>query len=483
MLFQINWISCSKCSLHFPTKESVLIHQSKRHAQSKQSHKKKTAYSCTLCFTKCNQYVNYLKHMRSKHPEYVQESWLACSQCPVFYPNQVLLQKHVFKIHQSQAENDNSSDINQVPESRTTSKVAKETLVNQRSNNHCELCSKTFRQYVNYLKHMRKMHSKLIEETWISCRRCKKLYPDLSSLEKHEMRAHGRDQSVPDSSAAKHRISSSLYMCHLCNISYAHSNQYFGHMRSKHSDSVRRTWISCSRCPHMFPTHESVKAHVTKVHSSQNNNIVVHQDKVGGKKNFDCKLCSATCNTLVGFFKHMRTHHQENVKQFWIHCQYCKLSYPSKTSLEKHVFRRHSSQNQPAQAILPTASTKKSSNLTTCHLCNLHYSKHWDMFAHMRKKHPTFVKRIWKACAQCSKLFPTQGTVRAHAAKVHGVKALTEHGLKPKCQLTFPTQTVLKNHNHRSHKNQVQELNLVSHCETDLNLDELDINFPWLRVP
>ena len=49
------------------------------------------------------------------------------------------------------------------------------------------------------------------------------------------------------------------------------------------------------------------------------------------------------------------------------------------------------------------------------------------------------------------------------------------------CHLTFPTQNVLKNHTQRSHKN-LQDLKL-SHCESDLNLDELDVNLSWLSPP
>ena len=151
---------------------------------------------------------------------------------------------------------------------------------------------------------------------------------------------------------------------------------------------------------------------------------------------------------MIGFLNHMRSHDQQLVEKFWITCHLCDLSYPNKISLHNHISRSHPSENQGLKSRIQldpdSTVTKKSIKnegqspiVTKCHLCDLAYCSRWDMFAHMRKKHPVFVKTVWKACYQCSKLFPTQSAIQSHGSKVHGwkTKIIDLKKYKHQCQL------------------------------------------------
>ena len=103
-----NWIACHQCQLLYPDSKTLQSHTFRSHnsearegqesnqrtspsdmdvttlvsketnelnptMKSKDTKQSSRFYRCKLCSQKCNQYVNYVKHMRSHHPKYVSD--------------------------------------------------------------------------------------------------------------------------------------------------------------------------------------------------------------------------------------------------------------------------------------------------------------------------------------------------------------------------------------------------------------------------
>ena len=131
---QINWILCSKCSLRFPTKVSVLAHQSRSHCKGKNKvlfKNKKSTFNCQLCPLKYQKIFGLIRHMRSHHKEHVEQNWIACHQCQLLYPDSKTLQSHTLRSHHlgTREDQDNHQITNEADPDYVSTSGAKAELI------------------------------------------------------------------------------------------------------------------------------------------------------------------------------------------------------------------------------------------------------------------------------------------------------------------------------------------------------------------
>ena len=207
---QINWISCSKCSLQFPTEKSVLAHQSRAHSSTSENcTKRRKMNNCQLCPLKYQKRFGLIRHMRSCHKEHVYEFWVSCHLCQLAYPDSKTLQAHLVRSHngtsaETTLELINGSDLKQVSKEQNRQAVKSGKIVPKKSSGYCcKLCFHKSQMFVNYLKHMRSKHSKHVEEFWIACTQCQVFYPNKTSLQKHVLRTHSLMPSPLKTSESK----------------------------------------------------------------------------------------------------------------------------------------------------------------------------------------------------------------------------------------------------------------------------------------
>jgi hypothetical protein len=79
------WIKCGQCHFYFPTSHNLERHVFMAH-EPKQEKPAANRVLCAFCNLSLYESVQYYKHANMKHLELVQEQWVSCEVCSMYFP-------------------------------------------------------------------------------------------------------------------------------------------------------------------------------------------------------------------------------------------------------------------------------------------------------------------------------------------------------------------------------------------------------------
>nr|XP_015834131.1 PREDICTED: zinc finger protein 37 isoform X16 [Tribolium castaneum] len=170
----------------------------------------------------------------------------------------------------------------------------------------CEFCSKNYRNYKGFKKHV-KQHDPNHIEIKFPCPHCLKVY------NKQALKYHIED---------KHSEEGGKYVCDMCGKKMM---TYSGLWQHQKSHAGERNYV-CLECNKAFPTKNGLESH-----------MIVHTKE----KRFRC----LECNKLFARKSALRVHVQQHAakrdeafaRQRPFVCQECAKAFPSRSSLETHI--------------------------------------------------------------------------------------------------------------------------------------------------
>ena len=130
------WIKCSGCSEMFPRRSKIFF------AHKANCTTVTSTYICDLCPKRVANEEQKYNHMRKFHWSQIRSSWISCSRCQRFYPDDKTLAGHV-----------------------TT------------CNLNCKYCSFEPDSLKELLNHSRSCHDQKVAQSWITCKGCDELFP------------------------------------------------------------------------------------------------------------------------------------------------------------------------------------------------------------------------------------------------------------------------------------------------------------------
>ncbi|XP_058833321.1 zinc finger protein 595-like isoform X2 [Topomyia yanbarensis] len=187
---------------------------------------------------------------------------------------------------------------------------AKKLLVEEKKQNICEVCHKTFSQPQTLNRH-RKIHSK-DTQPGKPCNYCDRVFLRSDDLRRH-MRTHTNERP---------------YACDLCSKAYKQSNELKEHKASAHSEKGSRRMYPCTLCDKQLGTRNGLYVHM-KVHR--------------GEKNHSCSFCDkrfVTSGELTSHLRHIHTF-EINAEVFNCHVDGCNKNFVTKSALRHHHSNKH----------------------------------------------------------------------------------------------------------------------------------------------
>ncbi|XP_050087552.1 zinc finger protein 43-like [Anopheles aquasalis] len=238
---------------------------------------------------------------------------------------------------------------------------------NNPENYRCEVCSEI---HQNLEKHMIKAHTpetSVPQEKNYSCEHCGKMFKCETNLKNHIDRVHG----VKD------------VCCDICNKSF-NRKALGAHKRSAHSDEM----YMCEHCPKMFKTRSGLESHKGE-----------HDANL--RKSVKCTLCGKEMRRGASMAKHMKTIHSQEDP---VSCNLCGKVF--RTSF--HMLRHR--QNTCAATI--------NSRPYKCEVCGKGFAMKLTMTEHMT----THTRTSLYQCAFCFKTFGYISNLYKHRKKAHPVE-------------------------------------------------------------
>ncbi|XP_043241060.1 gastrula zinc finger protein XlCGF28.1-like [Amphibalanus amphitrite] len=199
------------------------------------------------------------------------------------------------------------------------------------------------------------------------CPSCDQVFKCRSWLEKHR-RTHTGEQP---------------FNCKYCGQTFTQLSSRNKHVRHKHFGGPK-PWLSngkpepvrCDVCDKVFATKSYLRA---------------HQATHSGEMTVACKLCDKTFPHIIKLNAHMRCHSGR------FRCEKCGDSFPCKSKLDRHIFRRHSDGGP-----------------TKCDICSKEFTSRGGLNKHMGIVHATSPKPF--ACGTCGRSFTTKRFLAVHIA-------------------------------------------------------------------
>lgn len=257
----------------------------------------------------------------------------------------------------------------------------------------CNVCDKRFKKKKNLEKHLVCVHficqycghtSESKKEYSIhiqihddlTCLLCKKVFSSITRLKYHYQLLHGHQD---------------FYSCAMCFQRFAKRSALHDHMQLRHRGQSK---FSCDICSTPFLYWQEYQNHFARTHlkkfdnkfdcsfcdftTNLNSKLKFHIEKSSGL-GFFCKKCQIRLECKGQFDKHMKKHVGENI---WT-CDYCPRIYKTDGRLRLHVVAVH-----------PEEALAENPKVHHCLLegCDSFYTTKSSLARHLRKKHSSLSK-------------------------------------------------------------------------------------------
>jgi uncharacterized C2H2 Zn-finger protein len=209
------------------------------------------------------------------HPREVQESWLPCQQCSLYFPNKDWLNRHSNGKHSKSAE-----------------------FV-------CKYCPLQYVTLSSYIEHSNLAHKMEIANSWNPCSNCNQHIPP--GLDHKENECNKPSQIV---------------QCQFCSQSFDFTSTYYFHANSVHVVLIKRIWQQCKICGKYFATDKDLMTHLEKSHPNAEK----------------CHICNKTWENKATMIQHFNTDHSDMIPSHWKSCSRCRIwSLPDDSGMDDHL--------------------------------------------------------------------------------------------------------------------------------------------------
>jgi len=413
---------------------------------------------CVYCEFVCKRVSHMDSHLRVVH-----KGFRKCSDCNIYFPRKVDLQKHLDEVHAETPDKcmycgevlhrKNAQLRKHVKECHSNVKIwhcsygqcSKQFFTEHEQSNHfsrahkkmssvshhCifDNCEMSFKRTVTLTEHFKNKHNGI----YFRCNFNKQC--SLYFTNKNDMVVHIKNIHETISAFGIKRIK-----CLYCD-EMVRDLQYHTEQHHKGKKQIKCRYV---RCYVYFKSEQEQQEHEAQAHSL---------NRKGAKK---CRLCQMTVlvkmrrhivayhkNELISFCKYkcgyygsmdeLDIHHAQPHKRDEMHqCIYCGLFF-TKYSIPAHVKSKHRS-----QAIKCT------------HPCRTFFLTKADRNKHIVEKHSKAPINLRHFCIHCKKNLGSKGRLRDHVQNVH--KQVCFMCSLQGCSEYFSSQSDLKNHFLEKHK-------------------------------
>ncbi len=391
------WISCSICKEYFPDEEQVTRHKTLKHNDA--------VFHCDVCNSFLATKNTFIEHVRRKHPDIVEKSWLQCNICSKKFPNENGLRSHEISVHKPQPCK---------PKSKPKSSN-KTDLQHHQANpalDQCSFCTATFTEYDNFLEHNRAHHAEMVEKQWFPCDSCKTFHPNKASLRRHI--------------ASEHRKVGKI-VCTFCpkTKTFTKNHNFLEHNRANHAEIVAKQWLPCETCNRLYPSETFLRRHIA----------IIHRKEVKL-----CNFCPKHFGSEQNYNLHVKRKHSEQSGKKFIKCSICQNKFWSKKGLDRHTlaihptassaedeFRSTEMTNKQNKSTLENKETTKTTKLnlnprrviSKCEFCPKAFEGIVRLREHNQQCHLKIIQDFWFRCDFCQELRPSQNSLFRHFQTSH----------------------------------------------------------------
>ncbi|XP_073842728.1 uncharacterized protein [Musca autumnalis] len=314
-----------------------------------------------------------------------------CELCGKSYPEYINLRKHMRYKHPLSMD---TEYICKICDQRFATQTGLDRHCNRThrkpTKHKCEICGTCYVDVWHLQIHIRRKHPTSIDTEYI-CEICNERFTTRRGRDKHSYLMHPAAQTP-----AQHK-------CEICGSCYLESQTLRAHIRTKHPASIDTQYI-CEICHKRFITKKALNIHSKKTHTEAQ---TLNEHK--------CELCCSSYTEVSSLLKHVRKKHPSSISEYI--CEICKQGFATQTSLDRHTSTRHLVAQKPTNH--------------KCEICGRCYLESRNLQSHIRKKHPSSIDTVY-ICEICNQRFTTQIGLHRHSFKMHSV---AQKPTKHKCEI------------------------------------------------
>ena len=355
------------------------------------------------------------------------------------------------------------------------------TISEDRTDNRCEICSKSFVSrnllqthfefdHKNYLAAKQNIqaqktyaleqglvyHKKAVHD--IKCENCGKGFSSKGKLKRHILEVH---EKIKD------------FKCIFCTLAFARRSELKNHIGNKHSDGEKETCQFCEKSvlKNLFISH-------FETHYKPNSQRIHEKSEREKRGDIICNTCFKTFESYEAVKIHGSSEHGLDQSKL-LKCHFCDKIFEANCYLNHHIMAVHALMNQIKckkcdKPFIANGSLKKhmlnvhqGGNKSTCEHCNKVYKSHKTLLRHTREVHEN--RRSHK-CDICEETFKRPVHLTEHVANAHQLENQSQVGNKvpedlkcEACNESFNTRSEFKEHVKRVHeRRKTQSCNVCS---------------------
>jgi hypothetical protein len=450
-----SWLKCQRCPRRYMDKSLLNKHKVKC-GKSKKG--KKERFKCKFCGLQTKTTQGFVKHVRTKHPEDLRNSWIKCFHCDLHFPDWKSMEVHFTNLcsQQMNVENQNyswqsDSAAQSDPLSQSdplaaliSDNSAQMSNTAEASEVQCHFCCQSFANWAKMYKHTEQYHLDIlfsmetlsqknsiveldipidINKSLLRCQKCQKYCLATFTRKKTPLAMKKHSYYVSKKKSKETIVIQKKISCQFCESIFDSQDNLVGHYKLNHPNWAKNIfWITCARCNKHFSDQEAIDDHkdgCLKAKSKSEYHI--------------CNICGEqTGSNRLIYNNHVRTVHPKEELTSWIKCYECDIRFPDFNSMVKHFLKkcsqhmktRHNVENQatmkpqksrrPRKPKIPKMDSQVILNVEQCQFCIKSFSNCRDMYKHARDVHTEKVSELWSKCPKCDKTYPDKIIVLKH---------------------------------------------------------------------